>query len=217
MRLETLLHLRILVPGAIIYLVLVVLLPIDFYNKDFFSNIKIIKFPLFIFVSYIFGYFYDLVKLRGPIFSMQSKMVDDNIKDSLLSIYGESVESVDENDKQYLKSKRLMSIFYHIIDQNNSLEKKSRRVYLNGLIWTTFIDAFIIFFISTILSAILGFFVSRYFIIALIFFLLAVATFLLSLSSRSKQIDLSNRQLKYIKHYCKKELVEKIKNALKRR
>ncbi|QSH40683.1 hypothetical protein P0136_11995 [Lentisphaerota bacterium ZTH] len=219
MNLETLLHLRFFVPGVIINIIFFIMIHFKIiepeYIKKFNIDVQKSGLPFFIITSYIWGAVYHFSKLQSLIFNTQNAEVIKNIKSKLLSFYQGQISR--EEAKKLQKSYDLMLIFYYLIDTNVGLEKKARRVHLNGLVWTTVLDTSKLSFISYIYIIFVYYLKGHLFLWpAIAFLLIAISFFCLSIHIKNKHVCYSNRQLEYIKNHCRKTLNKEIDKILGR-
>ncbi|MFB2752992.1 hypothetical protein ACE02G_04985 [Shewanella xiamenensis] len=159
MELSTLKKLRKVVPGTVFLFFSV---PIyQFFAEDLFKIDDSLKFSLEGYgsvLAIIIGSFFGTLKIRMIRNESTHKKINENIKYRLLT-EGLTEERTVEEKERIKNSKRLMHVFYHFIDNDESLKEKSKLVRDNGLIWTSTADV-----------AILGCFFSwLYFILILVF------------------------------------------------
>lgn len=159
MELSTLKKLRKVVPGTVFLFFSV---PIyQFFAEDLFKIDDSLKFSLEGYgavLAIIIGSFFGTLKIRSLRNDSTHKRINENIKSRLLA-EGLTEERTDEEKESVKNSKLLMHVFYHLIDNDESLKEKAKLVRDNGLIWTSTADV-----------AILGCFFSwLYFILILVF------------------------------------------------
>ncbi|MCB0700741.1 MAG: hypothetical protein H6551_05360 [Chitinophagales bacterium] len=195
--------LRVLIPGLLIYMGFVVFFSVN-ENKEI-DEIKLGDYNWALVVALVFGGLYHMLNVRHLITNRSYKQIDLNIKNSLLKIYDGQLS--DDERKKLIQNNSIKNIFYKIIDNDESLKKKSQQVYFNGLFWTSTADAFIISIISSLIYFISAFvfhdlktvFISW----SSILLLLTGISYFLHLLSINSHIKLSNDQLSYIEqHYA---------------
>lgn len=213
MELNTLKKFRLIIPGIITIMLLIILLPDNFGD---FKNI--FDFQLsdtwYLLGAVIFGILYEVLSIRNIMWRPYLKKVQNNIKDKLISPFiGQMSKSQIEVIKE---GRKLMNVFYNIIDNDASLTEKARRVRFNGIIWTSIVDFSTISSIGAIVCLI-RFALSEdvySIIMAGILLVVAVMTFGLLQLSTKKHLSLSDEQLEMICQMHKPELEVKIKGLL---
>lgn len=169
-------------------------------------------------LAFIIGTFFSSLKIRSLRNASTHKQISDNIKSKLIN-HGLTIEVEKEKIEEIKSSRQLMHIFYHIIDNDESLKEKSKLVKDNGLTWTSTADV-----------AILGCgFCWLYFILILIFgpepiFVWAglmigsiglLSGAILHPRAVKNHIDLGNEQIEFIVTNHKNELQEKVTGLFK--
>ncbi|WP_342655943.1 hypothetical protein NM528_15905 [Shewanella algae] len=159
MELSTLKKLRKVVPGTVFLFFSVP--AYQFFVDTLFQIDESLKFSLEGYgavIAIVIGSFFGTLKVRKLRNEKTHKEINDNIKSRLLEEGLKENRTEEEKDK-VKNSKKLMHVFYYLIDNEESLKEKSKLVRDNGLIWTSTADV-----------AILGCFFSwLYFILILIF------------------------------------------------
>ncbi|WP_053982309.1 hypothetical protein [Marinagarivorans algicola] len=159
MKLSNLKYLRKLVPGTIFIFFGVPCYQYmagDLLNID--ESIGFVIKGYGVVLAIIIGSFLECVKIRKLINSKTHQKINNNIKSKLIENGLTELKTEAEIDA-VKSSKQLMHIFYHLIDNDESLKEKSKLVRDNGLIWTSTIDI-----------AIIGCFYSWLYFILIIFF-----------------------------------------------
>jgi hypothetical protein len=195
---NTLKKLRLLIPGII-----GVIIGAYYYyiitGKPF-EEIEFKEYSIPLLIAIAFGTLFYLTDIRFLITNFSHKKIDLNIKNHMIKLY---TKSLTDEQKQFLyKNNRLKSVFYNIIDNDESLKKKQTNVYFNGLIWTSTADLVLISFLFALvfLVSIIIFkevanpLLMGGFILILISLISLVAHVLAFL----KHIKLSNEQIEYI-------------------
>ncbi len=219
MELKMLKRLRLLIPG-ILFLILILL----FFIKDLYdvitSHLEFYnyfgKFENYIFIILIIfiGLLYYVFDIRYIIWKKHLELVRNNIKDKLLEPFRNNYSTDEINSLK--KGRQLINIFYHFIDKDPSLKERAMSVRFNGFIWTSFIDLQIISFLGFIIFLII------FMIVKLNYYLyIAIALFFLSLISpvfinrlTKKHMLLGNKQLEMIHQSYKNELEQEINDLL---
>lgn len=205
---------RIIVPGIIILLYFVLIIP------DTLSELSKIwtefdaKDTIYTFVVIVLGFLYHILKLRFLLWKPQLVKVQNNIKDTLLKPFLEQYSS--ENISFLKKDRKLMNVFYHFVDNKKSISEKSNLVRFNGLIWTSLIDIAIISFLSLFIIPYKHYTIhstyTKYLLLTTI--LVTILSYILSLVARKSHLKLSDDQLEIITEQYKKELKNKLDSNL---
>jgi hypothetical protein len=214
---ETLKRLRLIIPGIIIMLYIV---PGMTKTTDellgighLFSNLKWSD-TSYLGVTFVLGALYYALNVRWLVWKHYNKIVQENIKDTILNECTLTLSSKQWNLLK--KGNAIMVIFYDFVDNNESLKDKANDVRFNGLIWTTCFD-------MSILSAIAGFVYSILFLTTtrsnLVYISVAAFwVFFISLAFSSiltyKHLAKSTEQLDVIKQKYKPAIDEKIKETM---
>ena len=144
MELSTLKKLRKVVPGTVFLFFSVP--AYQFCVDDIYKIDDSLKFPLEGYgavLAIIIGSFFGTLKVRRLRNKKTHKEINENIKTRLLMEGLAEHRSEDEKIK-IKNSRKLMHIFYHLIDNDQSLKEKSKLVRDNGLIWTSTADVAIL-------------------------------------------------------------------------
>jgi len=214
MELSTLKTYRKVVPGATIILFLVP--AYLFFIHPVFKIDEIAKFAIGGFgavLAVIIGTCFSILNIRSLRIKKTHAEIITNIKNKLIE--NGLTRTVDaEEKKRVIEGRRLIDVFYHFIDNDESLKEKSKLVRDNGLIWTSTADV-----------AILGcFFTWLYFLLIIFFgaepwlargglligFIGLLSGLIFHPLSVKKHIALGNEQLEFIFTNHKKELQKKI-------
>ncbi|WP_421711534.1 hypothetical protein [Alcanivorax sp.] len=159
MELSTLKKLRKIVPGTVFLFFSV---PVyQFFVDDLFKIDDSLKFSLEGYgavLAIIIGSFFGTLKIRSLRNETTHKEINENIKSRLLA-EGLAEQRSEEEKDEIKNSRKLMHVFYHLIDNDQSLKEKSKLVRDNGLIWTSTADV-----------AILGCFFSWLYLILILIF-----------------------------------------------
>lgn len=208
--------LRILIPGLMI-LLLIILLP-----KDRFGAFKLITstklepwtFPFLL--ALILGGLYYVLGIRGWFIKESLAEIHSNIKDKLLEPFRNNSLIANKMDK-LKRNRTMLHIFYSFIDTNPSLQEKAKNVYLNGLFWTSIVDAVAlslfggIFYFVIFLSTFAIYYLTVGLILIGVHFL---AKFMLLPKITKKHKQLGDEQIEFIHVSLKEELEEKIKKVV---
>lgn len=213
----TLKFFRLLVPGILIFLLIILVLQDDFSELSYlvrvFSDFQV-KDTRYTVVFVVIGVLYYILGIRHWLWNPYHERVRNNIKDKLLSPFLQDLNKQQIADLK--EGSKLMNVFYHFIDSDDSLKEKAKRVRFNGLIWTSTIDLTIIsglgslvFWIRFILER------TQYnLVMAVSLLALALISFgLIQLSTR-RHLALSNEQLELICQIYRVKLHGKINELL---
>ena len=205
---------RLVIPGIMV-LILILFIVQDSFSEltKAFSDFQL-KDTIYTIVVVAIGAFYYVLHIRNLLWNPYRNRVNSNIKERLISSCGIQIS---EQQSAYLKDGRiLMDVFYHFIDNDNSLLEKAKRVRFNGLIWTSVVDLTIIAVVGSLLFWI------KYFIetnsynlwMALILLILAIVSFGLIQLATKHHLSLSNEQLDIICSSYRPELENKVNEKL---
>jgi hypothetical protein len=179
-------------------------------------------------VAIILGALYRLSRIRNWVFTPATIRIQDNIKESLLSVASRNPTVVSRRHT-LLEGRTLIEVFYRFVDNHASLQEKAKGVRANGLVLSTMADLYLISAGICLLCG-LGGLVDLIWGLPIGFIFLGdwkVSTlFILSVASGSvafigrqlfpvvehHHIDLSNEQLDYIRINLRKELEDALLN-----
>jgi len=198
----TLKYLRILIPGMMFFLGIFPI--INFFSKTSY-DIKSLNFTYVTAFSILLGAIYDQTNLRYLIVKISGYYIDSAIFDALIKIYKKEINTSQE---EVLKSnKKYMHVFYKVIDNDESLKKKTNNVYFNGIFWTSSADLLLLSFSF--------WFVYKYWFIQIdnaalysnLMLILFGSAMYLHVLSAWKHIRLSNEQLQFISIYKETDVI----------
>ena len=131
--------------------------------------------------------------------------VSENIRKRLLEIAGVN------DDKTKYTWRKVRGIFFHFIDNDKSLEKKSRLAHFNGFFWTTVADARAICVAFSLIAFGMALMGAEHGLVAAVGFL-AVALLSLPVSHwvTAAHKEIGNQQLEIIEQNFKAELRTKL-------
>jgi Flp pilus assembly protein TadB len=116
-----------------------------------------------------------------------------------------------------LKERTLMHVFYHFVDNDESLKDKAKDVRLNGLIWSSIADVIVISAVMLVLYVVGWFTLGRgHYLVMILVLVIAIIVgkvFLPKITRR--HISLSDEQLEMIRLKYKPELRQKIHDVAK--
>lgn len=212
---EALKRLRIIVPGLIIFLVI---LPLIFEVNELSMFIKKEPIPVLLFnplsiliIWVVLGSLYHITNTRGVFFKEPLGKIQFNIKKGFRVMFGGNPVISKKIEK--FEWKTLRHLFYFFIDKDSTLSEKAKNVYSNGLFLSSMADLEGISYFGFIFYLIAFRFVKSplYFITSLVLIILFfLARYLLLPKFTRKHIDLSNEQIEFIKIHYLSELQEKI-------
>jgi len=214
MSLEALNKWRLIIPG--IFLLLLVLFAIqDSFSEltKTFTNFQL-KYTIYIIVFIAAGVLYYILNIRDLLWKPYLDRVQNNIKDTLLRPFK---KQLDKQQEDYLRDGlKLMIIFWHFIDNDNSLLEKAKRVRFNGLIWTSTIDLTIIAACGSLLFWVKLVIVRNSYNLwmAIIFLVLALVSFVFIQLTTKRHISLSDEQLETICQSYRPQLEGKVHELL---
>lgn len=140
MELSRLKILRKIVPGTVFLFFSV---PVyQYFTEEIFKIDESLRFSLEGYgavLAIIIGSLFGTLKIRSMRNRKTHKEINDNIKSRLIT-EGLAEEKTEEEIAKVKNSRELMHVFYHIIDNDESLKEKSKLVRDNGLIWTSTAD-----------------------------------------------------------------------------
>jgi hypothetical protein len=159
------------------------------------------------------GGIYYIVDLRKYFFRKSIHKIDENIKTKLINICNNDPE-VQSVNGELRRNRTLMHIFYHFIDNDESLKDKANDVRLNGLILSSLSDLAIISLLMIVIY--LPFFIVVYNAKYLLLTAISVFAFVISKlfipKVTKKHISLSDEQLEFIELKYKDDLQQKLKD-----
>lgn len=205
----TLKYLRVLIPGIIF---LLGIYPIyNHYFKDIYDA-KSLDTTYVTYLSILLGSIYYQLNIRYFLIKWSGYLIDKNIFTKLVTIHGGNVP---DNQKNFIKSDRkYMSIFYRILDNDESLKKKTNNVYFNGIFWTSTADSAILSFIFGLIYYYWLPDVGNAAILSKMFFVISIASLILHVLSVMTHIKLSNDQLNFIAIHKKLDVIKSIDDVL---
>ena len=214
---NTLKYFRLFVPGILVFIIFILAIQESFDElvelTKTFSNLQL-KDGIYIAIFIVLGAIYYIFNIRDLLWNPYHKRVQNNIKETLINSFQEELNRQQRDNLK--EGRKLMYVFYYLIDNDNSLAQKANRVRFNGLMWTSTIDLTII---TAIGSLVFWFKIiierSSYNLwMAVILLIVALMSFgLIQLTTR-KHLSLSNEQLEIICQLHKEKLHEKINELL---
>ena len=210
---DTLKRLRLIIPGIIIFLLIIPGLT-DNVNQlmdcVLLKNFKISDL-LYSLIFIIFGALYYILNLRWLVWQYFVRLVQDNIKDTILKAC--EIEMTSVNWYKLKSDRGLMNIFYEFVDTNASLLDKAKDVRFNGLIWSSCVDMTILFWLAGIIYTLFFFFTKDHYIfIALVSFWISSLSVIFSFVLTKRHISLSNKQLDMIIQQYSSQINDKIQS-----
>jgi hypothetical protein len=208
----TLKQLRVLIPGLILVLEFIPMLNIIGIKYEIDNGW--LSYAFLTIAALVIGTFYHISDIRLFITKSSLKKIDLNINEALVKIYAKPLS---QEQRNFLKEKRrLKNIFYHLIDNDQSLTAKSQLIYFNGLLWTSTADLFLLSLFSSIIYMGLGVITSEtkawFFCIA--FAATAFIAYLFHILTVHKHINLANEQIEFIETHHLKTVETKIDEVL---
>ncbi len=218
MNLDILSQLRLLIPGILIYITVVL-----FLSQQVSVEIIITKLwdpfkdyhLLVIAAIYVAGTIYRISNIRCLLWSPLLKSINSNIKSKLFSAYPSDIR--DDEKVKLLQGRSMMNIFYHFVDNDSSLSEKAKLVRFNGVLCTSTIDGAIILSIGAFIAFAYWLGTNdQVFYRDLGLILIGMAIFCASLIYPviKRHINLSNDQLEFITQNYKEKLIKKIQSKV---
>src|SRR5260221_7542165 len=208
---KTLKFLRLLIPGLSLILEF---MPLLYLLK---GNIKIgegwLTYSIIVIPSVIIGAIYYMADFRQFITRYSHRKIDLNITSSLLKIYNKPIT---QEQRNFLKEKRLKHIFYNLVDNDASLTAKSQMVYFNGIFWTSTAHIFLISIFSGIAYTAVGLNmgISNIWLTGILLLGVGLLSFSFHILTIFRHFNLSDDQLEYIETHYVKPLTAKIDDVL---
>lgn len=214
---ETLKKWRLLIPGIII--ILFVLPGLTNSKEELFEIDKIFQTlkwtdAFYLALVVILGVIYYSLNMRWIVWKPLNTQVQNNIKDKLLNVC--SLKLTASQWYEIKNGRALMTIFYHFVDNDESLKEKAKGVRFNGLVWSSFIDLSILSFLGAIAYSILSIFTTKthFVYISLILFFICFISLAFSWLMTFRHKSMSNEQLEVIIQTQKSQIDTKITKAL---
>jgi len=209
-----------MIPGIMFIISFLPLFLKDLTLQSLGTSLKSIDGLQYLIIIFTFGAIYYIVDyilgLQKYFFQKSRDKINDNIKNKLIKICN-NVPEVLIVENKLRKDRTLMHIFYHFIDNDESLKDKANGVRLNGLILSSLSDLAII----SLLMIVIYFHFFIYFHNAKYLVLIAIALFAFLVSRlpipkiTEKHINMSNEQLEFIELIYRKDLQQKLKDISK--
>lgn len=205
MQQTTLKWLRLIAPGVIIIIFTYIFgLITDLFRINAPTNINELNNSLFVIV---FAGLYYVSGVRRFFNKKFSSEVTENLRQKLVAAAGF------EDDPERFTWKKIRSVFYHLIDNDKSLEKKSYNAYFNGFIWTTLADIRAISVIFGIISLPIAWFITKEAVItAFLFFIIAIMSYIGSRTVTKWHREIGDEQIEIIQNYHQQELRDKLES-----
>jgi hypothetical protein len=214
--LERLKFLRLLIPGVLFFLILPPLFQerIDLTSYlERFSSIKVVSDSM---AAILFGALYEILDLRRFAWRRSLRNVNNNIKDRLLAACSED-STISAAAGWLRKGRTLMNVFYRLVDKDATLREKAKRVYFNGLLWSSVVDVATVGAFGAFVYSIAFRLTDRLdqLIIAVTLGVASVvAYFLLLPQVTDRHLDLSNDQLEIIEQHMRADLCADIRTVV---
>ncbi|MCK5129768.1 MAG: hypothetical protein KAQ68_07940 [Clostridiales bacterium] len=216
MTLENLMKWRIIIPGLIIFIMISLLSTSS--EEEFirlFSLIDKSNFnaSIYIAISVILGVFYYGFGIGKLTFKpIDKRFIQKNIRKRIVKM----IEEDSSLKMQVDNEKKIINIVWKLVENDSTLDIKSKIIRLNGLIWSSLTDLVMISMIFAIIFLVKYFTtMNDYFLLVFCGLLtLCVVTALLNVIIIAKHRRLSNSQLDYIETHCKGKLQACLKDML---
>lgn len=181
------------------------------YFADLFG-IRSLDFGYVTILAIIIGSIYYQLNIQRIVTKPSHSFIVKNIRESLVRISGLNLNA---NQLKKIKSeKKYMNVFYKILDNNESLKKKTANVYFNGIFWTSTADSFIINLLFYFLYKYLDDSIIGREKLSILFLILAIFSVVLHIISVFKHINLSDEQFHFLETHKKSEVTSEINGIL---
>lgn len=209
---KTLKYLRLFIPGFIIILCL---LPILLYIKqsaEIIKSYQTIFLGVYPIIAIVLGVFYHIFNFRDKLWESALNKIHSFIKQEMIRPFASEkdlftkINGIKDTDS-------FLNIHYYLIDNNESLKRKTEQIYFNGSLLTTMIDLIIIISFFDLVYAVLTLFNWYDYYLSLIF----ISSIVIAISIWGKN-RLLNRHLNLVKKqiaFYEQIDLEKLKDKLK--
>lgn len=213
--LETLKALRVIVPGLILGLVYEPLLKDSglFEKVPELADTVLLGYSI---TAVVLGFLYYVCDLRSRlVFRGQTQHVRTNIADGLMKC-SRGLPDLEAAGTILAQERRLMNVFYKVVDNDSNLSEKAKLVRFHGLVWSSVADVFVIGLLggATYLAASLAAKDRGYAIASAVLLLVSLCARLLVPVLTNQHIKLSNQQLDVINEFHRDEVVDYMRKAL---
>jgi hypothetical protein len=208
---------RLIIPGVTIF---VLTIPLSTDNiqqlKDVVSMIKSLSWDdlWYSAVILIVGALYYSLNIRWLVWKHFNNKIQNNIKERIFNLC--SLKYTPETWYRLKNSRSLMTVFYHFVDNDESLKDKAGDVRFNGLIWSSCFDFCILSGFGGVAYYIISLVTQKHHLIYFSSILFIGFFVFLGFSSllTYKHLSLSNAQLDVIAQKYKQDVDTKIREAL---
>lgn len=214
MGMKELKYFRLIIPGILIILLILLVTQGNIFDiKIALSSIQA-KNTWYTIAIVCIGILYYVLNIRYILWKPFNERVRNNIKNKLLAPCAGNLNK--QQLSEIKQGNKIINIFYKIIDSDDSLIEKAKRVRFNGLIWTSMMDVVIISFFGSLI------FWFKYFIEGVensftwAWLLLAISFIFVIFTEicTRKHISLSDEQLDMICQFHKQDLCRMIDESL---
>jgi hypothetical protein len=168
--------------------------PIPDFSKDYYLPVVVVPAVL-----------YYITPLRKWVNAPYHAKVSENLRRGVVSIAGYP----DRVDKYTWKS--LRSLFFSLVDSDESLKNKASLAYMNGLLWTSLADSTALSVLYAILAALLIAIGMKEAVVAFeLFCTIAIVSIIGSIVTTNKQIDIGNEQLEVMELKYREEIEKRL-------
>jgi len=204
----TLQSVRMIVPGIILFVAMLPLLQSTTFGSTLIPSLGALEAVKYLLVVAPLGALYYASGLRWLALSKAKQEIDDNVKTRLLAPFCDEPQ-IAGFAQQLREGNTLLHLFFHIVDNDESLKEKAKDVYFNGAIWSSAGDLAVLAYPLALLYA-GAFVVTWHTLLLVISFLMAgiglIAFLWLLPALTSRQIALSNDQIDYVLLRCRQTL-----------
>jgi hypothetical protein len=213
---ETLHWFRLLTPGA-----LAAFFALTIFNPSLNGEFIAATFHkwegLAVVLCLLLGFPYRAFDVRNLFLGEFFKSVNENIADKLLAMVRRKRAITFDQEKYLREDRRLMDVFYRVIDNDESLKVKTSGVYFNGYLTTLGVDIVTIGSIAAILHGIAWARVGGTLHLDWVFGCIAVAivSWVVFRQSIRRHLALSNEQLSFIGNFYADKVRESVDAILR--
>jgi hypothetical protein len=213
---ETLHWFRLITPGALAAFVALTLFN-PALDGEYIAEVLHKWEGLVVVLCLLLGFPYRVFDVRNLFLGEFFKQVNENIADKLLAIVRRK-RSLSKEQQEFLREdRRLMQVFYRMIDNDESLKAKTTGVYFNGYLTTLGVDIVTVGGIAAILHAVAwarsGATLHLEWVVGCI--AIALVAWVIFRQSIKRHVALSNEQLSFIGNFYADKVCESVDAILR--
>jgi hypothetical protein len=212
---ETLNTFRLLLPGLMLYILLLPAGKGSLNPTVIIANLGTIEDLFYLIAAFFLGGLYYAFDMHGRLHRPELNYIHYNIHRRLLEPF-RSDDTIARAQDRLRKEQTLLDIFYFLVDNDESLRERAKNVQLNGLVWTSVMDVTATGLIATAFYIVLAVGMARLDYVGAAIACGAVAAFayyVLLPRLTQRHIVLSDEQLMYITSQKRKDLHAKLLEA----